>query len=220
MDLYQNWCCQIIPKNLSAFRTQIPRTLHEDLHTRVLMTAVIYIAALVAFAPQLLVWRSHQDDIAGLRAFTMSRILRAFSMSRILRAFSMSRILRAFTMSRILRAFSMSRILRAFTMSRIRSSGIRRYVRGNRIATFRRNLLPSYSRSTEAYCFFFLYVSSCIFHSSLFIKHRQNALHFTTLLYFNRPLHMFRFLQNPSSGGSKLHTFHIQCHFCHYCAIS
>jgi hypothetical protein len=40
---------------------------------------------------------------------------------------------------------------------------------------------------------FLILVSPCIFRSSLFIKHRQNALHFT-LLCINRPLHMFRFM--------------------------
>ena len=49
--------------------------------------------------------------------------------------------------------------------------------------------------------FFLILVSPCIFHNSLFIKHPRNALHFTTLLYFNGPLHMFRFMQKPSSGG-------------------
>jgi hypothetical protein len=45
--------------------------------------------------------------------------------------------------------------------------------------------------------------------ASLLIKHRRNALRFTTLLYFNRPIHtrMFRFMQKPSSRGSKLHIF-------------
>jgi hypothetical protein len=52
----------------------------------------------------------------------------------------------------------------------------------------------------------FMLVSPCIFHSSLFIKHLQNALHFYFLLYINRPLHMFRFMQKPSSGSSKLRT--------------
>jgi hypothetical protein len=43
---------------------------------------------------------------------------------------------------------------------------------------------------------------------SLFIKHRRNALHFTNFLYYTRPLHMFRFIQKPSSEGfSKLHIF-------------
>jgi hypothetical protein len=46
----------------------------------------------------------------------------------------------------------------------------------------------------------FIIVSPCIFHNSLFIKHRRNALHFTTF-YFTRPLHMFRFMHKPSSGG-------------------
>jgi hypothetical protein len=58
-------------------------------------------------------------------------------------------------------------------------------------------------------------------HCSLFIKHRHNALHFHFLLCIIRPLHMFRFMQKPSSGGSKLATFYIQCHFCSYsCAVS
>ena len=33
-------------------------------------------------------------------------------------------------------------------------------------------------------------------------------MHFTLpIFYFNRPLHMFRFMQKPTPGGSKLHIF-------------
>jgi hypothetical protein len=42
---------------------------------------------------------------------------------------------------------------------------------------------------------------------SLFIKHRRNALHFTTLLYFNGPPTYVSVYAKSSSGVSKLHIF-------------